>query len=83
MTLAWTPFIDPVPGAWLHHWYLYLIPVSFLIAVTYKAIRMRDLKGYPAAVAIMTIQIVLGMIALALASYVLVEGFVAWFAAHG
>jgi len=76
--LAWTPFIDPLPGAWLHYWYLYLLPVALLISVIYKAIRMHELKGYVQAVAVMAVQIVLGMVGLAIGSFLLVEVFVRW-----
>ena len=75
LTLAeigpWRPFLDPINAH--SFWYLLLIPISFFISVAYKAVRVRSLKGYWTAVGVMTVQIVLGMIALAVAFYLLVQ----------
>jgi hypothetical protein len=75
LTLAeigpWRPFIDPINAH--SFWYLLLIPISFFIAVAYKAVRVKTLTGYWTAVIVMTIQIVLGMIALAIAFYLWVQ----------
>lgn len=76
--LAWRPFLDPLP---IHSvWFLFLIPLSFGIAVVYKAARMRTLERYWPSVIIMTIQIVVGMIALAAASYLFVMVYVRYIA---
>lgn len=67
----WRPFLDPLN---LHaYWWVFLIPLSFGISVTYRAVRMRDLTGYTRAVIVMTIQIILAMIALWIVSYIFVE----------
>ncbi|MBC7834968.1 MAG: hypothetical protein H7Y88_07690 [Phycisphaerales bacterium] len=72
--LAWRPFIDPIS---LHEQWWALLPLLALgISVIYKAVRLPDqaLRERAAReVLIMTIQIVAAMIALALASYLLVE----------
>lgn len=69
--LAYRPFLDPVDihGAW----YLLLIPMSLLISMAYRAVRIPDMKNYGRAVFTMTVQIVLGMIGLGLGTYLLVE----------
>ena len=77
-TPSWRPFLDPLPRGAFLHWWLYLIPLSLFIAIVYKAIRMKDLKGYPLAVLFMTLQIIAGMIGLTVGSYLLVEVFVPW-----
>lgn len=75
LTLAaagpWRPFLDPLNAH--AYWYALLIPISFFISVAYKAVRLKTLTGYWTAVVVMTVQIVLGMIALAAAFYVLVQ----------
>jgi hypothetical protein len=75
LTLAtagpWRPFVDPINAH--SFWYLLLIPISFFIAVAYKAVRVKTLVGYWPAVVVMTVQIILGMIALAVAFYLLVQ----------
>lgn len=77
-TLAWRPFLDPLP---LHStWFLLLIPLSFFVAVIYKAARLRRLDGYWTSVFVMTAQIVLGMIALALATYLFIMVYVRFIA---
>lgn len=70
-TGPWRPFLDPINAH--SFWYLLLIPISFFIAVAYKAVRVRTLKGFWTVVAVMTIQIILGMIALAVAFYLWVQ----------
>jgi len=62
--LAYTPLLDPMPlrgGTW----WLTLIPLALGIAVVYKAIKLDDMSRYPRQVAMMTTQIVVVMIALA------------------
>jgi hypothetical protein len=69
--LAWRPFLDPLN---LHtYWWAFLVPLSLLISVTYRAVRMRDLTGYWRAVAVMTIQIIIAMIALGAAAFIFVQ----------
>ena len=67
-----------MPLSWLHQWYLLLPVMAFLVSVVYKAVRLTDLKGYARQVVIMTVQTVVGMVALALASYLLIEVYVGW-----
>ena len=70
--LAYIPFLDPI-DAFHDWWYLLLVPLSFGISVIYKALRMPRLDGFWRQVAIMTTQIVIGMIALAICLVVLVQ----------
>lgn len=78
---AWRPFRDPLPVAVGDYWFVFLLPTALLIAVTYKAVRMHRMRGYVRAVVVMTIQIVLGMLALAGFSYFLVEMYARWMGA--
>jgi hypothetical protein len=71
MLLAYRPFIDPIAAD--HWWYLLLIPLSLGIAVAYKGVRVAELKDFPRQVAAMTVQIVVAMILLGLASYIFVQ----------
>lgn len=73
LTLAqsWRPFIDPVNAH--SFWYLLIVPISFFIAVAYKAVRVKTLAGYWTSVVVMTVQIIAGMLALAVAFYLLVQ----------
>ena len=64
--LAYTPFKTPINA--LHDWwYLLLIPLAFGIALTYKAMRLYDLRYIWTQTLLMTAQIVLAMIGLAIA----------------
>lgn len=70
-TLAYTPFLDPLN---LHDaWWLTLVPLALGISVVYKAVRLRDLKGYWGQVFMMTVQIVLGIIGISAALFLLSE----------
>lgn len=78
LVLAWRPFLDPLP---VHStWYWFIIPMAFLISMTYKAARMREMTRYWQNVVVMTIQIVLGMLALAIGSYLFVMVYVRFIA---
>lgn len=69
--LAWTPFLQPAPGA-QHWWWLLVIPMALGVAMAYKAIRVADLADWPKAVAKMTMQIVAAMLGIAVGLYLLV-----------
>ncbi len=67
LLLAWRPFLDPMNlHAW---WWAFLLPLSIGVSVAYKAVRVDDLKDWPRQVAVMTAQIILGMILLGIAAY--------------
>jgi hypothetical protein len=71
MLLAYRPFIDPIN---LHDWWFLLLgPMALGISIAYKAVRMLDLKDYVRQVVLMTVQIILGMIGLGIASYLFVQ----------
>jgi hypothetical protein len=68
---AYRPFIDPLD---LHrHWWLLLPVIAFFIAMAYKAVRLPDLERYWHQVWVMTAQIILGLIALALGFYAIFQ----------
>lgn len=70
-TLAYRPFLDPLD---LHRaWFLLLFPMAFFVTLAYKSTRVPDLRDLPRQVLIMTVQIILGMIALGFATYLFVE----------
>ncbi|MCC6675620.1 MAG: hypothetical protein IT436_00625 [Phycisphaerales bacterium] len=71
LLLAYRPFIDPVDIQRI--WYFLLIPLALGIAITYKAVRIPDMRRYPRQVALMTVQIVIAMLALGAASFLLVQ----------
>lgn len=69
---GYVPFITPLSifHTW---WYLLLVPLALGISMIYKALRLRDLRTYWREVAVMTAQIVLAMIGLAIALVILVQ----------
>lgn len=71
LAAGYRPFLDPIDIS--RYWFLLLIPMAFFIALAYKAVRVLDTKHLPREVLVMTTQIVLGMIALGLASYLFVQ----------
>jgi hypothetical protein len=70
--LAYIPFVHPL-NCFHEWWYVLLLPLAFGISVIYKAVRVPTLEGFWRLVAIMTAQIVLAMIALAIALIILVN----------
>ncbi|MCB9838436.1 MAG: hypothetical protein H6813_03780 [Phycisphaeraceae bacterium] len=69
--LAYTPMLDPMP---LRHgtWWLTLLPLALGISIVYKAIKIDDMRRYPKQVAMMTTQIVVVMIMLAIGIQIVV-----------
>lgn len=71
LALAWRPFVDPIN---LHRgWFLLLIPMSVLLSMVYKAVRLPDLSRYWRQVAFMSAQIIFWIIALGAAIYVFIQ----------
>lgn len=88
LVAGYRPFLDPIE---LHGlWWLLLIPLALGVAVVYKAVRLPDdafesprppgTPGYARSVLVMTGQIVLAMVLLALGTFVLVEVYQPWLA---
>lgn len=74
--LAWTPFLEPLNAHRV--WFLLLLPLAFLVALAYKAVRVPDMRGYWRQVILMTIQIVAGMVFLGLGFYLFTQWVLPW-----
>ena len=71
LTLAYRPFLDPLD---VHdYWYMLLIPVAFLVSLTYKGVRVDDLKHLPRQTIAMTLQVIVGIVLLGALVYVVIE----------
>ncbi|HIA72224.1 MAG TPA: hypothetical protein EYO01_05965 [Phycisphaerales bacterium] len=64
--LAWTPFLEPM-NAMQSVWYLLLLPMVFGISVVYRALREKQYATYWRSVAIMSGQVVIGIVGIAVA----------------
>lgn len=71
ITLAYTPFIDPLPLQSV--WYLTLPLLALGVAIAYKAVRVRDLSRYPRQVVMFTAQILAGVIGLGLLAILVID----------
>ena len=70
--LAYIPFLYPI--SLVHDWwYLLILPLSIGISIIYKALRLGSLDRFWHNVVIMSIQIILSMIGLAIALLILVQ----------
>lgn len=73
---TFTPFIDPVSLGFpqLHdYWWLTLLPIAFFVSMAYKGVRLHVLNHFWKQVIVMTLQIILAMIGLAIGLYLLIE----------
>ena len=70
--LAYIPFLHPI-AVFHDWWYVLILPLSFGISIIYKALRLDELTRFWREVSIMTLQIILGMIGLALVLMILVQ----------
>lgn len=71
-TLAYRPFLDPLPLTG-PAWWLLLIPLAVGIAVVYKAVRVYDMRHYTRNVFMLSAQIIFGMVGAVVGIHVLVE----------
>lgn len=70
MTLAWTPFIDPIDA--FDVWWALIIPLALGMSIAYKAVRVSDLSRFWRQVAAMTLQSIAAMALLGLAAYLII-----------
>lgn len=74
--LAYTPFLDPLPGV-THFWWLLLVPLSLGVAMSWKAVRgpslAQGLQTYWRAVTTMVVQVVLAVAGIAVGLFILVQ----------
>ena len=65
MSLGWIPFLEPM-NAVQAVWYLLLIPMAFGISIVYRAMREETYLTYWRSVVVMSSQIILGIVAIAI-----------------
>jgi hypothetical protein len=65
MSLGWIPFLEPM-NAVQAVWYLLLIPMAFGISIVYRAMREETYLTYWRSVVVMSGQIILGIVAIAI-----------------
>ncbi len=70
--IAYTPFVQPLPGIW-NYWAWLLLPLCVGVSVVYKAIKASSMARVPIESALITIYILLSMGAAAAALVVLVK----------
>jgi len=71
MTLAWRPFLDPLP---LHTGWMFLaIPLAVAIAVVYKTLKLDDLAALPSEATRLTVIILIALVAAAAGLWALTE----------
>jgi hypothetical protein len=64
---AWTPFLDPIP-VWADSvWPWLLLPLAVAVSIVYKSIKCRSVRQVPREATVITVWIILGMIAAAVA----------------
>ena len=83
-TLAYTPFADPI-SEWSQGavvaWWATLPLLALGTALAYKAVRLRDLRGYWKSVGVMTLQISVAMLAIGVLIGIVAEVIVPFFGA--
>lgn len=65
--LAWKPFLDPIPIWSNAAWPWLLIPLALAVSIVYKSIKCRTMRQVPREATVITLTIILGMIAAAVA----------------
>ena len=70
--LAYTPFVQPLPGVW-DYWAWLLLPLCIGVALVYKAIKARSMARVPIETTLITVYILLSMVAAGVALAVLVR----------
>ena len=71
LTLAWRPFLDPLQ---IHSlWFVLLVPLALGISIGYRAVRVASFEHFWFKVSVLTVQIVVSMILLGVASYFFIQ----------
>ncbi len=60
--LAYTPFLQPIPGLW-DEWIWLLLPLCAGVAVVYKSIKCQHMKQVPVQALLITVYILVSMAA--------------------
>lgn len=71
LTLAWRPFLDPIPVG--SGWLWLALPLILAISVVYKALKHDDMRAVPLAAARLTGIVVLFLVVAAVLLYLLTE----------
>ena len=72
--LAYTPFLQPLPGIWAGDWWACLIlPLCVALAVVYKSIKCRSMRSVPREAAMLIVSIIAGMGAAAIVLVIVVK----------
>jgi hypothetical protein len=69
--LAWTPLLQPAPGAerW---WWLLALPTALCMAVSYSAIRAKDATRIPRDSLVLAAQILAAIVGIAVGLHLIV-----------
>jgi hypothetical protein len=60
--LAWTPFLQPMPGGWRDSvWPWFMLPLCLAVSVVYKSIKCESMRHVPRQAVEITVWIILGM----------------------
>ena len=73
-TLAYRPFLDPLPVWQNSRWPWLLIPLCIGVSLVYKSARCKTMDRVPRETATITLMILLGMAAAAIVLAVVVQG---------
>ncbi len=60
--LAYTPFMQPLPGLW-DYWAWLLLPLCLGVSVVYKAIKVRNMRKVPIQALMIALYILISMAA--------------------
>jgi 4-amino-4-deoxy-L-arabinose transferase-like glycosyltransferase len=70
-TLAYRPFLDPLPIA--PYWLMLMPPMAIAVAVVYKTVRVHNLADLPRQATVLSLQIIVFMVLAAAALWLLTE----------
>lgn len=74
--VAYVPFLDPLPGV-THFWWVLVVPLAFGVAMSWKAVRgpslAQGLAVYWKSVTVMTVQVVLAVVGIAVGLFIIVQ----------
>ncbi len=62
LMLAYTPFMQPLPGLW-DYWIWLLLPLCIGVSVVYKSIKCRSMRKVPVQAIMITVYILVSMAA--------------------
>jgi hypothetical protein len=68
--IAWTPFVQPIPGVW-NYWPWLMVPLCAGVAIVWKSIKCHEMKRVPLEATVIFLTMIVGFVGSAVGLWLL------------